>query len=778
MGLFSSKRKYRVDHASVRVVENGLIPDPLLRATIHHLFRDIPFSETLKYFSRNTKAQDFERMYRWARDSGQYVYGLPNIRVFSSASEATVVQGIIEALVGQPVVTSYNHFRPPNNVHLAMQRLTESYGYNHSTNELVALSAQKGFPVKLVSLTATHHLEASTEADPGTLGVFDLNSLLNARKDIFNLTVPPQQAYQLPAPKIGLQYTEGAEVVFGWVDAAGLPHEELLFLSQEAYDPDLEYFQAEYTYGVAPDKTTGYFTYLPGTGTYPNLDEAYARLHALDGSFFPFALFRRNRENQATPELVGTPGYESTRKLLEYLNIDFQEFSDQVHDNEDANKLQQALIMMAVPITGQDPVEMEYLHRFFKQIYSTLPADSTPLDSRLFLKGGDLQRKKFDLQGAAFVLEISEADFRVLISFDNMTVQTVPGDIGRVGTYTNTAETLTINISADQAQTLVTPLEMFQQSSPGVPTTMYTYEIDVRVLRKQIYPGVVEEIRISNPQNRYDIYEPKGLGVVGGANDDRLLIPLDYNICKKIPVFRRERLYYRSLHFIANTMVTWKKKWYQTDAFGNILKIVGIVMVIYTLGSSTALASALSAGITQTAIYVVETIIWAAAFQFALNQLVALVGPELGIYLALAAFAVTGYGKLSGGSWGQSGFADKLLKVANGLVSATENTLQGMYAELGQEFDEFNTMREAKWAELKEAQEEFGPTNFEDPFLFSGQVPLFVPGETPDRYYQRLAGNTNPGLLGFEFVEKFVDISLTLPTMNDTLGDTFYGWTA
>ena len=775
MGLFGGKKKYNVSNAVMRLVEDNLVPDPLLQATIYHLFRDVSFSESIQHFSMNGRGRQFERMYRWARDSDEYTYGLPDIRIFSSTSEAEAVQAVIEANVGQPVSTGYNFFRPPNHTHLALQQLTENQGYLTHTNELTVLSEQKGFPVSLVSITPTEKLESSTEADPGTLGTPELLAVYT-KWGFAGFTPTLSQPYVTLPPKIGLQYTNGAEIRYSWTDAESIEHEEMLFISLEDYDPDLEYFQAEYTYEVDGETKTGYFTYFPGDGLYPSLDEVYARLHAFDGSFFPFAVFVREGDVQTAPELEGTPGYESTRKLLDFLDIDFQEFGDQVQDNKDAHMLQQALIMMGVPITGQDPVEMEYLHRFFKQVHSTLPDDIQPLDSRFFLKGGDLRRKNFDLEGAAFVLEIAEADFRVLISFDNMTVATVPGNIGAVGTYSNTVETLVTTVEIDNVGDLeLNPNFTYTTKEGEILPTTYTYSTEMRVISKQVYPGVVEEIRISNIQNRYDVnFHNKGLGVVGGVNDERLLIPLDYNVCQQISIFKRERLYYRSLYFVANSGDSQTESFFSSGFFSTFIKIVGFAITLYTLGGDGGFFAALGQGLTQAAIYLAEAIIVTMTLQFALDELIALVGPEVGFLLALVAFAYGGYQSWTNGQFAQSGFADKLIKVANGLVSATENTMREMFAGIAEEIEEFNELREQKWAELEEAKDLLDTNSFLDPFLFIGQVPQTVPGESPERYYQRLVGNTNPGLLGFEFVEKFVDISLTLPSVNDTIGDTFY----
>jgi hypothetical protein len=50
---------------------------------------------------------------------------------------------------------------------------------------------------------------------------------------------------------------------------------------------------------------------------------------------------------------------------------------------------------------------------------------------------------------------------------------------------------------------------------------------------------------------------------------------------------------------------------------------------------------------------------------------------------------------------------------------------------------------------------------------------MVVFGEKPDEYYARTIHSGNVGLESMNIVQNFVDISLRLPTMQETAGDTF-----
>jgi len=90
------------------------------------------------------------------------------------------------------------------------------------------------------------------------------------------------------------------------------------------------------------------------------------------------------------------------------------------------------------------------------------------------------------------------------------------------------------------------------------------------------------------------------------------------------------------------------------------------------------------------------------------------------------------------------------------------------------ELREFNIFKEGKWEELEEANKLLGGPNLLDADLFIRAEPLVIPGEGPDAFYNRTVHSGNLGAESLNFIQNFVDISLRLPEVSETTGDSFY----
>ena len=54
--------------------------------------------------------------------------------------------------------------------------------------------------------------------------------------------------------------------------------------------------------------------------------------------------------------------------------------------------------------------------------------------------------------------------------------------------------------------------------------------------------------------------------------------------------------------------------------------------------------------------------------------------------------------------------------------------------------------------------------------MFIGMEPLYVPGESADGFYGRLLNDGDLGVKSLDLVQNFVDISLRLPEVEETIG--------
>jgi len=258
----------------------------------------------------------------------------------------------------------------------------------------------------------------------------------------------------------------------------------------------------------------------------------------------------------------------------------------------------------------------------------------------------------------------------------------------------------------------------------------------------------------------------------GVANQRVLLIPLDRSIIKRYPVGVKNRLVTRSYHFVFNSYVVTKLKWYQRGFWQSVIKIVGIALTIVSLGSGsflTAATAALATGAyTTLAVLILEVIITYLVTTTLFRLFVKAVGVDVAFFVALFA---AGYGllnKISPSSIKLPITAKDMLSLANGLVSSAQSVMKDMYESLQDDWTGFKKEIEEAWKTLEETRN----TLFKDINL----VPLVILGEAPNDYFRRTIHSGNIGTLLIEDTHNFVDRSLTLPLPYTTLGGFNYGW--
>lgn len=741
MGLFSGKKKITVETSVVRVIEDNQVPDARIKALVSGIMEGFGIGDSLIDEAVNGKFRNFERMYRWAK-AGNYFYGLPNTTVLSNNDGYDLVKSTIEAEVGHPITIDYLNFRPPNNVHIGWMYAIANFGYDAETNELTVLSTQKGYPVYLSDIVAIHQIGDVSDTDQGTLGVWG-----NSPSSGYT---PDRQAQEVDMGLTGLvsaqswqegpTLEESAEIQYVWLDGANQLQQESQVISLAAYDMDREYYQVRYTYTVATTEYVGYWMYDPESGVHPALDAVYTLNFTSSGTYFPFVIFRREGQNRATYYTAGSEEYDTTVKLLKILGMDYQEMSDNIHTNPDIDKIRQAAMMMAVPINSTNEVEIEYLYRFFDDLYGQTP---TP-PPKSVASSEELSRT----QENNYAVQIADADFRIVMSYSKVSKRHRAGTIGTVGTYTNSMTSLNEDgqvMPASQSQT--------------------------RYFRHQVTEHTYIEVAVVNPTLRYDVY--KGKGTVGAGKDDKLLIPLDYGITSQMPVLSREELYYRSLHLVFHAVEETTSKWYESSFFRIALIVVAVVITILTAGAGwQAFTAALAAGAGAAALALLTLIVKAIAYQFVISLAAKALGPDLALLLATVGAVYGGVRAIQAGGFGQSTFADNLMQASTSLAKAAGKEYQVQIGEYVGEFQEFSLMADAKWKELEEVNTLLSH-HMLDPFSFIGEEPITVFGESPDSYFLRSVHAGNVGALGFDFVEHFVDTSLKLPSVDDTLGDTF-----
>ena len=252
--------------------------------------------------------------------------------------------------------------------------------------------------------------------------------------------------------------------------------------------------------------------------------------------------------------------------------------------------------------------------------------------------------------------------------------------------------------------------------------------------------------------------------VTADETDDILLIPLDRSVTQAYSISERETLYTRSLHYVFNSLKIIKIKWYQTGIFKVLMLIVAVGVAIYDGGATLGAFLGLQGAAAIIATVVINLAI-GELLQVAFKLFVKVFGADLALLAAIVLIAVGGYQMFQAGGVAGAPWADELLRVANGLQSAA---MEAKYAGLMEDYSNFNSFMEEKNQLLETANELLDNRTALNPFV--------IFGESPNDYYNRTVHSGNIGLLGIAAVASYTEIALTLPKLNDTLGDSTYGY--
>ena len=761
MGLFSSKKKTYVGTSVMRVLEDDAITDTMKVSVIQAILKDEDISMRVLENMQSTIGIRAERMYGWAKKN--YIYGLPSGKMVSTQEGVDQAKTILEAIEGQPVVIEYSQLAPANRLHVAWMRLISQYGYNPITNEIPMLSAQKGKQVLLEDI----QIEIP-EAELASLPDECLEQWGSAAVSGYKPYQAPISDYArniyLPS-RIKLTGSQGpsqqqARITYSWENKYSgnrldsnyiygnvTRATESLIISLADLDQDEDFLHVKY---AIPGQVK-YWMYEIGTGTYSTLDSIYNIPPDTSGTFFPFIFFRHNKTK--LNEAGFGEGYRDNKKMCDIMKLDYDAILEGIHENPDIADVTQAVMTFAVAPNPTSQIEKRYLFDFFSEQF--LYQGETVKESS-FSDLFDLKRifsgNKTKLN-TKHAIVIQDQLFKMSLGFNQIYKRIKAGVIGPKGHYTSSYGTVNETVEVEN--------EFGNVVTQTYPVRIYTYrfQISARYYQEVEVRGLATEYLISGKYT-----------TLGDGADDILLVPVDRSISQNYTMGDREELYSRALHFVFNSMVVVKVKWYQSGFFKFVLTAVAIVLAIYTFGG-TALGQqmlAYSIGMSTLSAVVLTAIVSIGimvATYYGLQILVKAVGPEIALLLAVAA-ALTGmYMALESGSIAGAPWAQDLLKLSNGLSSQIGNAVQDELANLIEVQSEFSKQMEAQMKLLESAQDLLEPSQLLHPFT--------IFGESPNDFYNRTVHSGNIGTMAITSVTNYVDLSLTLPKISETVGETF-----
>lgn len=760
MGLFSSKYETHVGTSVARVIEDHSLPDSVKHGAVKGLFDDSgQFVENMMEEVISGIGVKADRMFSYGKN--KYAYGLPVANTLTSNSGQSVVETTIEAIVGQAVTLNYYHLGALNNLHLGFVKLIADHGFNPNTQQLGVLTAAKGKPVKLTSVAVVVTEASLLELSNGSLDQWEpVGTVPTTGNDSFDALLKQVNAQKKPklfeldaaAPNDYLR------VEYSWiedytavVEGVNVPRTRSatgsFTIPVLGFDESADWHQAKYT---RADGQIGYWLYQADAGTYPAVDALNDPGHTPDGSYFPWAYFRFNKVSGNADKTSNW--FKQSKKMLDYVGIDFEAVTDAIHQNPDIANVEQAMFMMAVPAVTTDQMEMRYLFDFFNRQLENTGGDLQ--ENKPYQSGGSISEdiaRMLDSSRLDASILIQDQRFKTALGFRHISKKIVQGTVGdgKVGTY-----------ASGYGSEVIT--ETGSNTAGGGPVSWNT-AVKSHWYRKQTTETQYEEVRVNNLKVTYFIFEQ--YTTIGDENDDILMIPIDRAITRGYSIPDRELLYARSMHYVFNSRVITEVKWYQQGWFRAVLVIAAIIITIVTYGETwQAIGAALAAGeitisavIYMIAIEVIEQILIAQA----LKLFVRVVGVKFAIVAAIVLATIGVYQAIDAGSIAGAPWAKELLSLSTGLSKGVNTELNREFGQLKKESDDFQLFVKEEQKKLDEANKLLENTNW--------MTPLIIFGEKPDDYYHRTVHSGNIGVLSLDAISAYVDVSLTLPELTDTL---------
>lgn len=744
------RRKINVGTAVSRVIKDAGIPNSTKTGVIKALFRGGDIRDYVLEDLVSSIGVRAEAMYAYGRD--HYTHGLPSGQFTIAAENIDDVVGtVLLSIENVAVAMDYLHYGSPNNLHIGWLTLMASHGYNPATNQLAALTATKGTPVYLDDMVVVIPSSGLGTIEPHSLEQWGIAAKAGYApgKEIGS---PEFRALTLPT---GVQVdpvgaTEFVRVKYAWNTVAGVMRGSF-DIPLTGYNSQADYYQARYRVGGVAK----YWMYREGAGTYPTLDVLFDKAPLSGGSFFPFTYFRYNKVSEASNP--STQSYKTSKKLVDYLGMDYDQVSDGINSNPGIADVEQAMLVLAVPASTTNELERRYLWEFFNDLHlASAPAHRHRTEEEAALQAiQDIlaaEASQVGLRAPGMVIQ----DSRFKMSLENQGVykRRKAGSIGVIGAHHSEVVTRLVNhpfVTVD--------------SETG---NSFTHFIDSPIVshyyRRQISLGFYDEIQVVELRVQFHILNQ--YTAIGDGDDAILIIPLDRDITSNFSIPDREALYARSLHFVFNSLIITKVRWYQTEEFQMVLLIVAIVITVMSWGADggSAIAAALAAGSYALAanliiMMVVEMLIARLVFKIFVKE----VGVEAAFVIAIVAAAFGVISAANAGSVAGAPYAGTMLTVASGINAAIGTQMQFDMADLLQQATQFDLLQKEQIKLLDTARDLLDNRSMLSPFV--------IFGEKPDDFFNRTVHSGNIGLVGISAVSFYVDSALTLPTLNNSLGE-------
>lgn len=495
------------------------------------------------------------------------------------------------------------------------------------------------------------------------------------------------------------------------------------------------YYETVYNEVTEEYETTGdllYWIYEAALGTYPTLDIITGTEQ--NSRYYPIVSIRKNKEDLTDPSLHDTTLYKTSKRMLKMWDVDIDELAEGVNASPDIDNVDHAYVITAVDIADDSQSVYSYLYEYF--IYLSDRSDYFKGDYDTWLEEG-LEKNQTP---PVNTITVSDAGYRMDLSYNYITTEVIQGSIGEVGSYEREV------IASDRAS-----------------NEYFAYETTQFIIRKQITTNFYQEVLVYGLYHINYVYSNATVdtSLIDAFNTEdeknNFLIPLNVDVSDNVSRYYSNELVYYSLRIVFNSKITKKLKWYETGFFQVVVKIVAVVLTVYGLYQlGAALVAATAVGVVAVAQVIISAVLISVAVNYVLDFLVSVIGLE-GVFVVILAAVAAAYGGYNP-SIGSIGYyelptAIDFMQVTNVALSEFQTVIQESVQDVMDEIENF-----ANYAEdlLEDLDEEYGFENFDLYSLDVFQTSMSA-YETPEEFLTRTTYNDNVGVLALETPSTFVE---------------------
>lgn len=540
-----------------------------------------------------------------------------------------------------------------------------------------------------------------------------------------------------------------------------------------------------------PSATANWWYYDISSNIYP----ALAPENAIDmeTDLLPIVPIRYYNQSMVRPEVQETDLYKTSKTLLDKIGVDIDELASTLEENPNIADIDHAYVMFGVDLQSNEIASIYYMVEFFdyiadKAYYTVIDEINTKLNNyaaaswREGFSNTNIYQASTGIRNDPVVAaaettwqapdgssstisttansslgSFEEYGLDVKIYYSYIRSELIVGSIGSVGHATKEWE-----LGANQ--------------DPLFGVTYY--DDSTLTLKLQITDTVYKRVTVKGLVHRNVIYDGKTVAtrltdVINNEDEHNFIIPIHYNLSKKLDSMLRSQLYQDSLVLILNSVVKTSVSWYETGFFKMIT--MAVTMVISAVTAQywlVSLNTAIALGTAAVLTYLMQSVFFSIAIQLALNVVADWVGPEVLTMITAVVIALSTYAKFTGMSTiaflpSTAPAASQLLQLSVSVLSSVGSAYQELIGDLASDALAFEEYKKTKYEELEYYTDLLGEISVDSINLLNAQAystTLRQPAtQTPEEFYNLTIHTGNIGTLALSAPMTFCDIALTLP---------------